>query len=76
MLTWLGSYEINLPYYGRGKYEEWFVWRDKLIKALDDQNISTGPQRYMFTDRLFIGDAKSTFPRILVNVLLIISPKY
>ena len=29
-----GSYEINLPYYGKGSPEEW---------ALNGQSISTGP---------------------------------
>ena len=37
------SYEINLPYYGGGIPEEWLVWKDKLLKALDGQSISTGP---------------------------------
>ena len=41
-----GSYEINLPYYGGGIPEEWLVWKDKLLKALDGQSISTGPLRY------------------------------
>ena len=30
-----GFYEINLPYYGGGSAEEWLVWNDKLLKALD-----------------------------------------
>ena len=47
-----GSYEINIPYYGRGSSEEWLVWKDKLVNALDGQGISMGPQRYMFTERL------------------------
>ena len=37
-----GSYEISLPYYGGGSPEEWFVWKDKLLNALDGQSISTG----------------------------------
>ena len=37
------SYEINLPYYKEGSLEEWLVWKDKLLKALDGQSISTGP---------------------------------
>ena len=56
-----GSYEINLPYYGGGTPEEWLVWKDKLLKALDGQGISTGPQRYTFTERLLTGDAKATY---------------
>ena len=36
------SYEINLPYFGRGSPEEWFGWKDKLLMALDGQSISTG----------------------------------
>ena len=56
-----GSYEIYLPYYGGGSPEEWLVWKDKLLKALDGQSISTGPQRYTFTERLLTGDAKATF---------------
>ena len=47
-----GSYEINLLYYGGGSPEEWLVWKDKLLKALDDQSISTGPLQYTFTQRL------------------------
>ena len=39
----LGSYEINLLYYGQGSPEECFIWIDKLLKALDSQGISTWP---------------------------------
>ena len=46
------SYEINLSYYGGGTPEEYFVWKDKLLKALDGQGISTGPLRYTFTERI------------------------
>ena len=38
-----GSNEINLPYYGGGSPGERLVWKDKLLKALDGQSISTGP---------------------------------
>ena len=47
-----GSYEIKLPYYGGGSPEEWLVWKDKLLKALDGQSIDTEPLRYTFTERL------------------------
>ena len=47
-----GSYEVNLPNYGGGTPEEWLVWKDKLLKVLDSQSISTGPLRYMFTEWL------------------------
>ena len=30
-----GSYEINLPYCGVGLSEDWLIWKDKLLKALD-----------------------------------------
>ena len=33
----------------------------KLLKALGDQGISTGSQRYTFTERLLTGVAKATF---------------
>ena len=56
-----GSYEINLPYYGGGSPEKWLVWKDKLLKALDGQIISTGPLQYRFIERLLTGDAKATF---------------
>ena len=56
-----GSYEITLSYYGGGSPEEWRVWNDKLLKALDDQSISTGPLRYTFIERLLTSDAKATF---------------
>ena len=38
-----GSYQINLSYYRGGSPEEWLVGKDKLLKALDGQGISTGP---------------------------------
>ena len=44
-----GSYEISLHYYGGGSPEEWFVWKDKLLWALDGQSISIRPLRYIFT---------------------------
>ena len=55
-----GSYEINLPYYGGGSPEELLAWKDKLLKALDGQNISMGPLSYTFIYRLLTGDAKAT----------------
>ena len=55
------SYGINLPYYGGGSPEEWFVWKVKLLKALDGQSINTGPLRHMSTELLLTGDAKATF---------------
>ena len=54
-----GSYEIDLLYNGGGSPEECLVWKDKLLKALDGQSISTGPQRYMFTERILTADAKA-----------------
>ena len=56
-----GSYEINLPYYVGGSPEEWHVWKDKLLKALDGQSVSTGPLRFAFTERLLIRDARATY---------------
>ena len=44
-----GSYEINFPYNGGGIPEQWLVWREKLLKFLVGQGLSTGPQRYIFT---------------------------
>ena len=70
-------YETNLPYYRERLPEEWLVWKDKLLKALDGKIISTGPLRYTFTERLLIGDAKAKFNHVaLVYILLIISTKY
>ena len=63
-----GSYEINLPYYGGGLHEEWLIWKDKLLKALDGQRISTGPQRYLFTGMLLTGDAKATFNQDALDI--------
>ena len=63
-----GSYEINLSYYGGGLPEEWFVWKDKILKALDDQSISTGPLRYIFTERLLTGDAKATLSHAALDI--------
>ena len=40
-----GSCDINLPYYGGGSPEEWFVWKEILRKALDGQSIRKGLQR-------------------------------
>ena len=62
------SYEINLPYYGRGLPKEWLVWKDKLIKALDGQSISTGPHRYTFTECLLTDDAKATFNQAALDI--------
>ena len=62
------SHEINLSYYGRGSPEEWLIWRDKLLKALDGQSISTGPQRYTFTERLLTIDTKASFNQALLDI--------
>ena len=63
-----GSYEINLSYYGGGSPEEWFVWNDKLLKALHGQSISTGPLQYRFTECLLTGDAKATFNQAALDI--------
>ena len=63
-----GSYEINLPYYGRGTPEEWLVWKDKLLKALDGQSISAEPVRYTFTERLLSDAAKVTFNQAALDI--------
>ena len=63
-----GSYEINLPCYGGGSPEEWLVWKDKLLKALDGQSISSEPLRYTFTERLLTGDAKATFNQAALDI--------
>ena len=39
----------NLTNYGEGSLEEWLVWKDKLVKALDGQSMSTESLRYKFT---------------------------
>ena len=63
-----GSYEINLPYYGGGTSEEWLIWKDKLLKALECQSINTEPQSYTFTERLLTGDAKATFNQAALDI--------
>ena len=63
-----GSYEINLPYYGGGSPKEWLVWKDKLLKALDGQSISTGPLHYTFTERLLTDDVKATFNQAALDI--------
>ena len=56
-----GSYEINLPYYGGGTPEEWFIWKDNLLKTLDGQGTSEGPQRHTFTELLLTRDTRATY---------------
>ena len=51
-----------------GSPEEWLVWKDKLLKALDGQSISAGPQQYMFTEHLLTGDAKATFNQTTLDI--------
>ena len=63
-----GSCEINLSCYGGGSTEEWLVWKDKLLKVLDRQGISTWPLRYSFTERLLIGDAKATLNQAALDI--------
>ena len=64
-----GAYEINIPYYGGGSSGKWLVCKDKLLKAfLDGQSISTGPQRYTFTERIFTGDVKATFNQAALDI--------
>ena len=45
-----GLYEIILPYYGGGTPDEWLIWKDKLLKALEGQGISIGTKRHTFTE--------------------------
>ena len=63
-----GSYKINLLYYGGGSPEECFVWKDKLLKALDGQSISTEPFWYTFTERLLTGDAKAVLNQSALDI--------
>ena len=62
------SYEINLPYFGGGSPEEWLVWKDNLLKALDGQSITMEPLRYMLTERLITGDAKATVNQTALDI--------
>ena len=62
------SYEINLPYNGGGTPEEWLVWKNKLLKSLDGQSISTAPLQYTFTERLLTGDVKATFNQAALDI--------
>ena len=62
-----GSYEINLYYYRGGSPEMWLVWKDKLLKALYGQSISTRPQRYTFTKRLWTSDTKVTLHQVILD---------
>ena len=61
-------YEINLPYYGGGSPEEWLIWKDKLLKALDGQSISMGPSRYMFMESHLTDDAKAIFNQAALDI--------
>ena len=63
-----GFYEINITYYGEGTPEEWLVWKDKLLKALDGQGISKVSLWYIFTDMLLTGDAKATFNQAALDI--------
>ena len=55
------SYEINFPYFEGEFPEEWLVWKDKVLKALDGQHISICPLQYTVTERHLTDDAKATF---------------
>ena len=52
-----GSYEINLPYYGGGSPEDWFVRKDKLLKALAGQSICTDT----FTKAMYINRCHKSY---------------
>ena len=51
----------SIPNYGGGSPEEWLVWKDKLLNALNGQSISTGPLRHTLIEHLLTGDTKATF---------------
>ena len=61
-------YEINLPYYGEGSPEEWLVGKDKLVKFLDGQGISTELHSYTFSERLLTSDEKATFNQTALDI--------
>ena len=63
-----GSYKSNFPFCGRAAPKEWLAWKDKLLKALDGQSICSGPQRYMFTERLLTGGGKATFNQVALDI--------
>ena len=48
--------------------EEWLVWKDKLLKALDCQGINTRSLRYTFTERLLAGDTKANFDQAVLDI--------
>ena len=64
----IASYYINHPYYGGGSSEEWLVYKDKLSKIFDGQDIIMGPQRYLFTERLLRSDARATFNQATLDI--------
>ena len=42
--------------------------KDKLLIALKVQSISTGPQRYTFTEHLLLADARATFNQVGLEI--------
>ena len=54
-------YSLQVPYFSTGSPEEWLLFMDNLNKAIIGQNITTGPSRYEFAERVLKGDALATF---------------
>ena len=48
--------------------EEGLVWKDKFSEALEDQGISTGPQKYMFTECLQTCGGKDIFTQATLDI--------
>ena len=61
-----GSYKTSPPCYGGGDFSE----KNKLFKALDDQSIGTGPQRYTFTERFLKDNGKATVNQAVQDIFI------
>ena len=62
------SYEINIPCNAGKTSQDWLIWEDKLLKALEIQGNSIQPQRYTFTECLLTGEANATFTLAALDI--------
>ena len=62
------TYELNVGLFRSGTPESFLEFCRDLIKAIDGQNITTGPGKYAMARRLLAGDALAVFNQRAVEV--------
>ena len=55
------TYEMSVPYFSTGTPEEYLLFYKNVRRVIEDQNATSGPQKFLIGRRLLQGEALTTF---------------